>query len=181
MKPRPFKHGDRIRVQKPAFYLRCGYPMLPAVEAERFRTIHTTSIRKFIADMGVETDEHGRPFHLKAFGKICAALGADYCAQNRFGGRERTIHTIELPEHAGLETYVNGVFRRKTGTYEPGTIRQTYEGEEHEPPYLSNEATHTIIETGEFHYLDHVELEPMHRGLLCIEAANVELITGEVQ
>ena len=111
------------------------------------------------------------------FNKIASAIAYGRLRRDGFGGRQRTIHTVECHELAGAATTVDRWFFVKTGTYVPGHFHRDLDGEgDYDPPYLEDEKTHRILmlsdRLGEIHALV--------GGELMIEAANVERLEGGV-
>jgi len=165
---------DRVRIVRPAFVVRVGYPLDFRTEADRLAAEKRADIDAFLRSQGVTLDPYGgmKP----AVPKIARALAYELCRQAGWGGRERRIYTKELPEFAGREFHVQGVRFVKTGTYTPGGLSGWY-GEDQDPPFLSNEQTHRLLLTG----LHGVIRDEPWAGLddLEIEAANVERIAED--
>lgn len=163
--------GDRIRITRPAFFVRCGYPLDFDAEYRKVLADRRDDIGRFLVSVGVAPGESirlSRDMEV-AVQKVARAIAYATIRQRRFGGRDRRIYTHEFPDLAGVEAAVSGVRFVKTGEWVPGSG-----GEEPEPNWLANERTHRILETGLYGMLP--GWPPFERSL-SIEAANVELIT----
>lgn len=163
------RQGDRVKITRPLFFVRCGYPLDFHAETEKVLSGRWAEIEPFLKAMGVTAGfDAGRMD--RAARKVAEAIAYALIRQAGFGGRDRTIHTREIPDLAGHEFVVEGVRFVKTGTYTtPGSGGDPYD---YCPNYLTNEKTHRILRTPLFRDL------PFPAGLtgLEIEAANVEKI-----
>lgn len=162
--------GDRVRIVTPAFFARCGYPMAVTIEADRIRRDRGDAIAMFLAAEGVRADPHGGT--VTAVGKVARALAYELCRQANWGGRDRRIHTRDIPALAGAQTVVRSVRFVKTGEYTPGCTRGGYDGYDYAPAYLSDERSHRIIGTDLEAWVGDEPLSGLE-----IEAANVELLS----
>jgi hypothetical protein len=167
----PFQPGVMVRVVRPLFVARVGYPMTVHGEAEKLERERQDEIMAFLKSMGVQPDFYGRP--LRAVAEITKAIGYELCRQAGWGGRERSIHRREIAGLAGQETEIIRVRFVKTGRYDPGG--PSGPDGEYDPPCLLSEETHRLLETrfwaGDYDGVD-------GRTYLEIEAANVELVKG---
>jgi hypothetical protein len=168
--------GAWVRIARPAFFVRCGYPMTVGGEAGRIETERWPDIDAFLRLMGCDTYLHETP---RAVHEIAKAVAYLLCKQKRFGGTARTIHTRDVPEAAGRECEILSVRFVKTGTYERGGVSCGYYGDgEPEPNYLGDEVTHRLLKTSLT--VDTFDLGDGWRDFgthsLEIEAANVELV-----
>jgi hypothetical protein len=158
--------GDEIKIIKPFFFIRCGYPMDVKEETEKICNEYGVNVGKLMGDVGVNVgNDIGRSSH---FYKICRELAYAKCKTQKFGGRTRSLYTEEIPEYLGISCRVSNIKYVKTGEYHP---RKAYYGDEpdYDPAFLSEEKTHKLIKC--FVY---------HTSIICadkwIEAVNVEKI-----
>lgn len=163
-----FVVGAEVRIARPVFFLRCGYPLSVKDETQRVIEEKTTAIADFMRSVGV-SDSIGDME--KSIRRIAGEIAFHLCKQSKFGGSERTIHTKELPEESGKICSIHSIRFVKTGIREPGHQYGGYDGWEYEPPYLSNAKTHRIIETSLWNYELGTYLE--------IEAVNVAMVKPE--
>lgn len=144
---------DRVRVLVPRFVTRVGYPRtvkdylievdeeLPALDALIGRLIkkpHQTKLTllPFTGDV------------LRVRDRIRHDLAYVKAKEDGFGGRERSLHFIELPEFQGTETFVTQLRTVVTGTYYSGKPWPQLFGEhgEYDPPCLINEKRWRLAE-----------------------------------
>lgn len=164
--------GQVVRIVRPDFFVRCGYPMDWATETARVKKERGAAIREFLKAEGIKPAYF--PYaDTPAFEKIAKALAHELCKQAGWGGKERTIHTKAFPDLAGEQSVIESVRFVKTGTY--ATSSANYDGE-YDQPYLMDEKTHRILQTA----LEGIVDDPWFgEGVymrLEIEAANVELV-----
>jgi hypothetical protein len=169
-----FKRGDLVRVVNPLAFVRCGYPLDPGEVNDKMRREQMRRVRDFLNLDGVPLDPSGYLddswMDARAVNLAARALASQYLAKHGFGGRERTIHTAEMPEMKGRVFKVTDWQFSKTGTYYPPS---TYDGgwdgpAEYEPGGLDNTETHRIL---------HLLSTDGTYTALKIEACNVEKVT----
>lgn len=171
-RPRPFRPGDLVRVVKPLFVHRVGYPKgvadyLPEVDAD---------LRRLCADgetvvarlLGIQHPvKHTLNFELdKSLRRVRWELAYLRAKGDRFGGRERSIHTVEHPLRAGMTCRVSSVRTVYTGRYYPPSFTSYYEGDcDSEPGGLEDARAHrlatvTLSAPNEFNCVDnYLEIE----------------------
>ena len=136
---------DRVRILLPKFVVRVGYPRtiedyltkvdeeMPALDALMGRLIKKPN----------ETDLNLLPFTgdvLRVRDRIRRDLAYVLAKKDGFGGRERSLHFIDLPEFQGAETFVTHLQTVVTGTYCPASSGRSYISEDdYDPPCLMNE------------------------------------------
>jgi hypothetical protein len=138
--------GDRVQVVEPLVVIRVGYPLtkedaLKAVEKE-----HAQKVSDFIVSVT------GNPVDITTTDpRLCAdlldALASHWIRSKGFGGKERKIYT-EIDERFRNTSGWTVCSKRhvKTGTYCSGGYSGGYDSEpDYDPPYLSNEQTHTLL------------------------------------
>lgn len=167
------REGDRIRIVKPVFVTRVGYPRevkdyLPQVEeliGEDFRNL-LNKLQGRPKDIWEAREDNKQ---VRAIKRELAYLLAK---KDGFGGRERTLHTVEVPEAAGREIRAGKVCSTMTGTYyPPNWYRDRETGYmDGEPGGLENRRQHRLI-----------EVDPCMGGwwreeIKWIEVGNVELV-----
>lgn len=155
----PFVAGAKVRIVKPSFFERCGYPISLAMECEEILGANREKIERFIYEFGGSVDN-------RTVDKVVAAIAYETLKKKKFGGRTRSIHNKERPGYAGQVDAIESVFFVKTGIYSSGSV--SYDGE-YDPPYLSDEKTHRILRLNSW-------FEDETYTALCIEAANVEIV-----
>lgn len=137
--------GDYVRVVKPNRFLRCGYPLtIHDVMPEVHRMVSETDLTDYICS-ALEVNHQ----QLDEYGKFNTFLrNIAYCKlrQKKFGGRNRSIHTVFDPSLQDVVGKVSIIKYHKTGMYVPGSCYTTIDSEyDCDPPFLSNEKTHKIL------------------------------------
>lgn len=126
---------DRVRIIRPVVVVRVGYPK--AVSDYR------NQAEKVFGPL-LDANDFGGRIREKVLREVAYGLAR----QDGFGGRQRTLHTKEIPDILGQEFCVTGIRTVKTGTYYPPTGgRGGYYGDEwdYEPGGLSDEKTHRLV------------------------------------
>lgn len=143
--------GDRVRIETPQFFVRCGYPKTLESEAAEVEKLFAGQITDLLTKAMV-TRHHGLGYlsgrgHVesRARERIVRALAYGRLGTFGMGGSERTIYTVERPEFQGQETCVERVFFVKTGTYYAPSVSNGWDGYEYEPGGLCDEKTHKIL------------------------------------
>jgi hypothetical protein len=140
MRHAPIRIGDVIKVIDPRVVERVGYPRTVDSYVEEAES----TAGKFL-DFTLRCPARAR---CKLIREIAYALAL----KDGFGGRERTLHFIEIPQLLGESYCVQGVRSAKTGTYSPGYRSSMWGGNDDEPPSLSEEKTRRLVQisTGMF-------------------------------
>ena len=159
------RRGDIVRVSKPIFVVRVGYPKCIESETE----IVIEKFGKHIDELlGCEETDDIKITH-DGYGnariKLARRIAYARLRLNGFGGRERKVYTKELPELKGVTCYVCHIRYAKTGTY----YAPWGYGEDYEPGGLGNQKTHKILMV----YPDSDKSFPDGHAHLEIEACNV--------
>lgn len=124
-----FRVGDTVRVVVPAFVKRVGYPKsvadyLPDVQQ------HAKALNALFATLSP-----GKPLPSDFLRKgVEHELAHVLARQDRFGGTTRSIHLVDVPEHAGRVCHVVEMRTAMTGEYKRGGGF----GEDYEPNALAN-------------------------------------------
>lgn len=158
-KPYVIRPGDTVRVVNSKFVRRVGYPLVwfdlvDEVESDPRTWQAWNVLRGRLAP----STELALVVREKLPADFIKAIARQRVAERGFGGRERTLHYCKEPEPshrvgcmwtadqppdaAGMESYVYGARRVKTGTYYPP-------GGDHEdywPGGLADMRVHTLIE-----------------------------------
>lgn len=164
--------GDTVKIVKPEFFIRCGYPMDFWAEVERIKAEKGAEIGAFLKSQGIRYDgERVERTLTIAFDKVAKAIAFAWVKQSKFGGNYRKIYTHPIHSRVGQFTVVDEVRFVKSGTLSPG---HTDQYGEYDPPYLSGEKTHRILKTGMLGSWPGMR-DPEHEDYLWIEADNVEL------
>lgn len=171
-----FKVGDVIRIKRPKRYIRCGYPLdIDEVQYKLNDPYFSNIIRGALEDV---TCKQLMGFTVKDFnvrhGRLLRAFAFAYCKDHAMGGRERRIHTQDIPELLGQEYTVNDTFRVVTGDYYSGCYSGDYD--DWEGPSLENQKHHTILYLNALVPMPYQIPGPREGMRLCIEADNVEYV-----
>jgi len=167
--------GDQIKIIKPVFYIRCGYPMDVKEETEKVFSEYGKSVEQLMIDVGATTKkEWSTPRILDSprepsLYKICRELAYAKCKLLKFGGKTRSLHTEEIPEFQGISSRVLEIKYVKTGEYYPSSFHHSYFDEpDYNPGGLNKQKTHKLVRCF------------LHSSPLCgdkwIEAVNIEKI-----
>jgi len=152
--------SDKVRIVNPEFFIRCGYPKTFEDVREEVVLKHSVDIESLLSKTHLTTDMLGlgdMGDALLCRNKIINAITYVKLKKTRFGGSERSIHTIRLEQYEGKEFHI---FFVKTGTYQRGW--RSHEND-YSPAFLAHEKTHKILSI-------------VARSPLEIEAKNVEKI-----
>lgn len=112
-----------------------------------------------------------KPFS-ECYDKVVKALAGLYLNNIGFGGIERTIHAITIPEHSNklFEVYSKRIV--KTGMYYPPEWYQDFEGNwEYNRGGLDNCKTHIVLDLS-----GHIQSKNRRFDGLWIEVKNVNLV-----
>lgn len=165
-KPNVIRVGDQVRIVNPLMFIRCGYPL--GIEDGKRAVEHKREAVRQLFDYPSSPDCLFDYNDAKSEDKILRVLAVKWLYSQRFGGRERTIHTVLRPDLKGVTMEVSSIKTVMTGYYVPGCSGGGYFDEgDPEPPDLSNRKTHRILE-GFTHsvYID--------SHLLMIESVHIE-------
>ncbi len=135
-----YRVGDRVRIIEPCFVVRVGYPLSwPMLREE---VSNDPRLLQTIALWGVEG--HGKAWY-EILDGICRAL----VRKRGFGGRERSVFTVNKPDAAGQVSEVHKKRNVQTGTYHaPHYSSGGYYSEpEWEPGYLDHVKTRVLLAT----------------------------------
>lgn len=170
-RPKPFRAEDQVVIATPLFVRRVGYPKaiedyLPEVDAD-LRTMvndHEMLMGRLLGVrppvkilLGVELERSLR--------KVRQELAYLRAKSDGFGGRERTIHTVEHPLHAGKTCRISSVRTVYTGRYYPPSFTRYWGDYDAEPGGLAEAQAHrlatvTLSEPNEFNCMDnYLEIE----------------------
>lgn len=128
------RENDFVRIVKPEFVRRVGYPKEPADYLRDVEAEHGAAVRKLL---GLEARG--------MYQRWLKDLAYLRCQRESFGGRERTLHTTLIPEMARQERLVERTRHVVTGTY--CTAYQSFDGEWN-PAELINRKTWTLLSVG---------------------------------
>lgn len=160
------RQGNLVKIINPIFVTRIGYPKTVKDYLTDDIITKTQFFLKEEFDINTVVS-HGLfsknkdPELSKTLSRIVYEIAYRLAIKDKFGGPERSIHTIEIPVHKGKEYFVDKIRTAKTGLYYPSKSYSGYE-DSYEAPGLYNSKTHRIL------YLGQINLE--------IENINVELI-----
>jgi hypothetical protein len=154
MSARPRKHvyrqGDEVIITEPRVVLRVGYP-LGLADGVKHIEAHAGDVSALLVRLGILSSEPCPPYLVEGEwmapdDRIVNALAYAWLKAQRFGGRERTIHTELREALRGKRAYVQSKRSVKTGTYNHGSTSYSYDGiPDSEPPYLGNVRSHVLL------------------------------------
>lgn len=174
MGARKIRVGDRVRIVNPMIFERCGYPLGKKEALAQARHLYGAELATLVRKV------HGYSLlcdvtEYKGYRDALDGLAYEHMKANCFGGSERSIHAVHIPDLAGKESEVRGVKICKTGTYRPSTEQHSYfDPMEIEPAELANSKTHRILIL-DSHLPCYVQWEPFGRPPR-IEDIHCELI-----
>jgi hypothetical protein len=143
------RSGDSVRIEKPLFLNRVGYPKCIESESEIVVKEFGEDIRTLLLKAGVsEAGIIGGGFlkdwiYIRLRDRIINGIAHARLRSHGFGGRNREIYTDEIPEFDGKIFRVAGTRFVKTGTYYPSTGGG--EWEDYDPAVLDDQKTHKIL------------------------------------
>ena len=187
-----YRRDDLVEIVNPVFVKRVGYPLEVREVAVQLHRTHRADIIElinkieptrniYVPDYGVPqlitdgplaglevtdgepmTDDR-LPYDRHGYRKMLEGLALMLVRHQGFGGRERSLHTVEIPELAGKTFLVCSKCNVKTGTYYPpgGSY------EDYEPGGLSDAKTHVLLDVL-------AQTGQIHTNKLQIEACNVK-------
>jgi hypothetical protein len=149
--PNIIRIDDEIRVKKPNFFIRCGYPLSLKEACKIIKEKCHKEINEFINKFNfnplyysLSLLDNNEYQDTKTFREITSTLAYDYMRSKNFGGSERQIYTEEFPQYKNKLMIVDNIKFVKTGIYVPGSHYIPYESEE-DPAHLINVKTHKLI------------------------------------
>ncbi len=176
--------NDRVKITNPEIVLRVGYPLSKQTIIDTFITQEQKdSIYTIIRLFGGTTTTVGQPlfnidkstYEDETYYKILDMLSYMILKNNKYGGKERKLHTIN---RESLRNKFGRVIERKvvkTGTYRSG-YSYNDEDYDYDPPYLENEKTHVLYKIELDYGQDDVCPNINEDGGVWIEKINLEKI-----
>jgi hypothetical protein len=169
--PNIIRVGDRVRIVNPQVFIRCGYPKSLDQSIKEVEEKYNEVLTKFMKELGLSVFSSRLPHTdrilSRVYEQVRLAVAYAKLREEKFGGKQRSVHTENRPELAGVTRFVMGIFYVKSGVYCPGSCYGGYGWEEdYDPPVLDEQKTHKIL-----------RLSFMPE--ICIEATNVVKITKE--
>lgn len=158
---------DKVRIIKPEFFVRCGYPMDIQREAAQLQQELFDDFRVLMQKVGINGSLYAFTEQTyRSYSKICHELAYAKCRTNNFGGNERQIYRESIPIMADTVCSVLDTKIVKTGIYKPKFNCHSYEYgvDECDPAELTNQQTHKLVKV--------YSASPYFEGW--IEAVNVE-------
>lgn len=144
------KIGSIIRVIKPHIFIRCGYPLTLGDEAKRIKSQFSTEINELLHKiLGTTPSSYAGITHIGPPSKLVKQIAYTSLMIQKFGGPERTIHTLHVPSIENLIGEVTSIKTCVTGTYYSGSTSGDYE--DYEPPMLYNQKRHRIVKVSHKH------------------------------
>ncbi len=150
-KPRKhvFHRFDRVTIVEPLVVHRVGYP-LGVADGLKHVEAYAADINALLVKMGIISPPSARDLWLDTSPTIwdngvARALAYSWLRAKRFGGPERTIHTILIEGLRGATCEVMGKRVVYTGKRVPGRSGWGPE-DDSDPPYLSQSKAHVLLE-----------------------------------
>lgn len=138
--------GDKVKILNPQFFVRCGYPWSKQYVIDHVITEDDKSeLRKFVDRLagGCTNDALFNSMEGdKCYGEMLDRLGAGVLKRNKYGGRERTLHTVAYEKFLGMTFVVADKKVVYSGHYNAGS--SSLDGE-FDPPYLGSAKAHIIL------------------------------------
>jgi len=182
--PNVIRIGDQVKVIKPEFVERVGYPLSFDDACTIIAEKYSDKINEFMGSIFPETSDLNKARSLtlksywcksKSFHRIVKALAYTYIDQHRFGGNERKIYTYTLDEEIWQNQVVYGKAVVKTGLYYgPSGGHYPYE-DDFEPGGLDKCKTHMLLNIGNA-FADCKPMFSIPKYYGWIEACNVEKV-----
>lgn len=173
----PKKHvyriGDKVRIVTPSVFLRCGYPIDIAELAEKLSVEYGPDVQALVARMAGYVHDPAMPDMTSLIGSkvrggmflsnLFERFAYVVAKQQRFGGRDRTLHTVTKPEYIGRECSVVGKNTCKTGRHFGPSSYGPEDDYDYDPGGLEGEQTHVILALSSLDWLDApVRIEARH-------------------
>lgn len=143
--------GDYVKIVNPLVVTRVGYPLSKLDMVDK----QTPEQVKAIEDMFKAFNYHPSPWsegvqrnYTRFLDAVRYKMASIMISQAGWGGKERTIHTINLPDMMDKKAKVTERRVVKTGIYNAGwgTGYDSYNGyEDYDPPTLGSERTHVVF------------------------------------
>ncbi len=176
VRPHVFKIGDTVKVINPVFVTRVGYPLGLQEGIDQLITEDDKVTIKMLLSykQPLATDifssysvDNRKDKNFLAMLKI---LSYERISQQNFGGNERSLHTILIPE---LKNQLISIAHKKNvKTGNRSSVSGDYDSGGY--TYLSNCKTHIILELCEWMIDDEIIYKKTLDGRLFIETINVE-------
>ena len=178
MSIRVIQEHDLVRVIEPTFVERVGYPLTLEFAENHCEATFEKEVSAFCNDIiekykGAEGSDLFFGYTVKEtkfYYEVMKAVASHHMRAMRFGGSERSLHTVTHEQVRNTEPWLVTSKRRvKTGTYNAGAYDSFTE--DYSPAYLSNEKTHVLLTVEPKFSLDGFLFTTWE-----IESKNVELI-----
>lgn len=132
-----YRIGDRVTIAEPRIFQRVGYPTSHEAAVQHVEPLVREGLAALFEKVGARLDGGNRDYD-----RALSAIAHAYLRSVRYGGPERSIHTLLDEERRGREAAVAGKRCVKTGTYSTGW----WDEDGGEPSFLRNETTHVLLE-----------------------------------
>jgi hypothetical protein len=152
------KVGDRVKIITPKLFQRCGYPLDPFVVREKFKdeiTKRATEALQGMLGIPIKAPEQANDLnelfgvseivseYRRPYAHLEKAVISYILQRERFGGRNREIHEVEVSGIANRIAIIDEVNYVKTGTYTPAS-QCGYYSDDYDPPCLDEAKVHAI-------------------------------------
>jgi hypothetical protein len=171
-----FRVGEAVKIVTPETFLRVGYPKTKKDIEKELTPEQYSKIDDLLREFGLSNDGIYNTDYIKTKvrAKVIDAIAYGVLYKQGYGGRDRTIHTENLPELAGRTARIQSKKVVRTGKYEPGTMGCDSDGyNDYDPAYLSNCKSHVILELD---MINHSENKIWSGMRVQIEEKNVESV-----
>jgi hypothetical protein len=136
-RPDIIREDDRVRVLVPRFVTRVGYPKQPSDYLDAARAKYGGQLAALLKDFHTAKRDH---IHARIEDDLAYLMAQ----ADKFGGRERSLHWLELPDLKGVEMNVGRIITRTTGTYYSPSYSRSYDGDDYEPGGLADMKRHRL-------------------------------------
>ena len=137
--------GSKVKIINPVFVTRVGYPKTADDFLDKAERVLQES--KLVGPKKWNgLNGYGPQRRHWRYEKLIRAYANILLAENNWGGRERTIHTVKYPQFEGQEVTVIDNRAAKTGKYYSASSSYSYEGDyDYEPAGLADMKHHNLV------------------------------------
>lgn len=155
------RENDLVKIVNPKLFIRCGYPLskniarrmaieeLNKIDDSVFISLGLLKkedkiiLDKIISKLGENKNIKG----IKSWNKMVDLIAENILLERKFGGNNRSIYTLEIPEIKDKVFKVMSSKMVNTGFYHSGHSGYDYDGNwDGYPPYLEGMESHKILE-----------------------------------
>jgi hypothetical protein len=183
-----YRVGDRVRIENPAVFRRVGYPLGLKEGTDHVLKNYEKDIRDLFRKIDGSAGFEGISLlsrditvdSSRAFDTVVKELAYSYIKSQGFGGTNREIFIVDVPELKGRIAEVASKKVVMTGTRSPGYGGSCPE-DDCQPPYLAYQKSHVLLNL-DFPFtfddrLPYIDLFPLTGSHECwVEAVNLKKV-----